>query len=147
MFGSRIVKRVLYEQLSAIPAVTAVVGTRIHYGANHPQNTALPALLYYMEQADYGEGAITTESSEFLREENFRFVVRVDDTGNSDSRIAPVAEAEIAALHGLTVDTTHNGQNVMVTFAAIGEVPMSPYDDGGTRYQTLGTVYSVELRR
>jgi hypothetical protein len=144
MFGSRIVKRVIYEVLSATPGVTDVVGPRIHYGANYPQGTALPALMYYVEQADYGEGTITTDSAEQLREANFRFIVRVDDTGNSDSRIAPAAEAQLAALHGLVVDTD---SNEMITFAAIGEVPMSPYDEDGTRYQTLGTVYSVELRR
>jgi hypothetical protein len=147
MFGSRIVRKVIADVLNADTDITAVVGDRIHYGANHPQKTQLPALLFYMEQADYGEGAVTTARAEHLRAENFRFVVRIDDTGGSDSRIAPAAEAQLAALQGLTVDTTHKGENVMVTFAAIGEVPVSPYDDGGTRYQTLGTVYSVELRR
>ena len=144
MFGSRIVKKAIYDVLAATPAVTAVVGGRIHYGRNYPQNTTLPALLYYMEQADYGEGAVTTDSAEQLREANFRFVVRLDDTGNSDNRIAPAAIAQLNALHGRVVDTANNE---MLTFAAVGEVPMSPYDEGGTRYQTLGTVYSVELRR
>ena len=144
MFGSRIVKKVIYDVLSADADVTAVVGGRIHYGANSPQGTVLPALLYYVEMAEYPEGPVTTAIGESLHAENFRFVVRVDDTGNSDSRIAPAAEAQLKALNGLEYITD---DGVQVLFAAIGEVPMPPYDEGGTRYQTLGTVYSVELRR
>lgn len=144
MFGSRIVKRVIYEVLSADPDVTAVVGDRIHYGANHPQGTKLPALLYYVEMANYPEGPVTTARGELLHAEDFRFVVRVDDAGTSDSRIAPAAEAQLKALQGLEYITDDGAQ---VLFAAVGEVPVAPYDEGGTRYQTLGTVYSVELRR
>lgn len=144
MFGSRIVRSVIYDVLSADQDVTAVVGSRIHHGRNYPQGVRLPALLYYVEMADYENGPITTAAGESIRAQNFRFVVRLDDEGESDERIVPAAKAQLKALNGLAYDTADNEQ---VTFAAIGEVPMSPYNEDGARYQTLGTVYSVELRR
>ena len=53
MFASRIVSRLLYDVLSATPGVTDVVGDRIVRGVAYPQNTQLPALLFYMEQSAY----------------------------------------------------------------------------------------------
>ena len=148
MFASRAVRKIVHEALGSVPEFMDPINNQFTYGVNHPQNTTLPAALHYMEQNDYGEGAVNTDTVDDINEANFRWVVRVDGTGKSDSGIIGPAEAQLYALHGHEFDTTYNGRNVTVRFHAIGEIPMPPYnDDSGTRYQQLGTIYSVELTR
>lgn len=141
MFGSRIVNRVIYETLSAAPALTAVVGNRIYRGVTYPQGTTFPAVLFYMEQSSYDAGG-HTERAEHITAETMRFVVRCDDRGTSDTRIATAAQAQLDALAGLIVDTPDGEQ---VTFTAQGEVPITSYIDGDQTYQRLGTIYGVTV--
>lgn len=143
MFGTRIVNRLIYDTLAATAGVTAVVGTRIVRGTAYPQETQLPALRFYPEQGAYDQlpGPV---ASAYLTAETLRYVVAVDDAGTSDTRIAPAAEAQLAALAGLIVDTDDGHQ---VTFAALGEVPLTSYVDGDRIYQRLGTIYSVTVTR
>jgi hypothetical protein len=144
MFASRVVSRVIYETLSSTPGVTNVVGDRIIRGLGYPQNTKRPALLFYMEYSVYEPGPVTTARAEHLTSENMRFVVRLDDVGTSDTRIAQAADAQLTALAGLRIDTPDGHQ---VSFEATGEVPMTTYIDGEQTYQRLGTVYSVNVTR
>lgn len=142
MFGSRIVAKAIYERLSATPGVTSVVpANRIQYGLNYRQGTTLPAILYYWENSGYDAGG-HTEKAEHITSEELRFVVRVDDEGNSDNDIYPVAQAQLDALAGAVIDTDDGYQ---ITFTANGEAPTPPYNDEGQRYQRLGTIYSVTV--
>jgi hypothetical protein len=143
MFASRTVNKLIYDVLSATPGVTDVVDTRIVRGLSYPQKTTLPALLFYMEQSAYS-GALGTYQYEHILGEEMRFVVRLDDKGTSDTRIAPAAEAQLKALAGKSFDLDTGEQ---VTFAAQGEVPLTTYVDGDTFYQRLGTIYSVTVTR
>jgi len=143
MFGSRIVSRLIYDTLSNTPGLTDVVGNRIVRGVAYPQRTALPACLFYMEQSAYS-GAVGTYQYDHILSEDMRFVVQIDDEGTSDTRIAPAAEAQLRALAGKVFDLDTGEQ---VTFAALGEVPMTSYNDGERFFQRLGTIYSVTVTR
>lgn len=142
MFASRIVNKLIYDTLSATPGVTAVVGTRIVRGVGYPAGTTLPACLFYMEQSTYDAGQLA--AAEHIDGERMRYVIRFDDVGTSDGRIAPAAEAALVALAGLVTTT---GDGAQVTFHATGEVPLTSYVDGDTFYQRLGTVYTVDVTR
>ena len=142
MFASRIVNRVIFQTLAATPAVTAVVGQRIVRGVGYPAGFELPACLYYMEQSTYDAGQLA--HAEHIDGEQMRYVVRVDDRGLSDSRIAAAAEAQLLAFAGLET-TADTGEQV--TFSAIGELPLTSYVDGGQFFQRLGTIYSVDVTR
>jgi len=142
MFASRIVNRLIYQTLAATSGVTDVVDDRIFRGGGYPAGTTLPACLFYMEQSAYDSGQLA--GAEHIDGEQMRFVVRFDDAGHSDARIANAAEAALYALAGL-VTTTDDGYQV--TFQAQGEVPLTSYVDGDTFYQRLGTIYSVHVTR
>jgi hypothetical protein len=147
-FASRIVRKVIHDVLGNVPEFMGPINNQFHYGLNHPQTTRVPAALHYMEQNDYGEGAVNTANIDDVNRATFRWVVRVDDHGTTDGRIVGAAEAQLTTLHGLSVDTTDGeGRNVTVAFRATGEIPMPPYDDDNVRHQTLGSTYSVELTR
>ena len=142
MFASRIVNRLIYETLAATSGVTDVVDDRIFRGGGYPAGTALPACLFYLEQSTYDSGQLA--GAEHINGERMRFVVRFDDVGHSDARIANAAEAALIALAGLVEDVDGGYQ---VTFHAQGEVPLTSYVDGDTFYQRLGTIYSVDVTR
>lgn len=140
MFASRIVNRVLHDVLSSTSGVTAVVGDRIVRGTAYPPSMPLPAIRFYLEQATYDlQDAV---NAEYLNGATLRYAVTVDDVGGSDARIAPAADAQLAALAGLRVDTDDGYQ---VTFVATGEVPLTSYLDGDQFYQRLGTIYHVTV--
>lgn len=143
MFASRLVNRLIVETLSATPGVTDVVGTRIVRGVAYPQSTQLPALRFSMEQSQY-DGAAGTYQYEHLLGEQMRYVVSIDDTGTSDTRIAPAAEAQLKALAGKIFDLPTGEQ---VTFQAQGEIPITSYVEGERFFQRLGTIYSVTVTR
>lgn len=142
VFASRIVNRLVYETLAATPAFTAVVGDRIVRGVGYPQGFTLPACLYYMEQSTYDSGQLA--GAEHIDGEQMRYVVRVDDVGLSDSRIAAAAEAQLLALAGLVTAAATGEQ---VTFHATGELPLTSYVQDGQFFQRLGTIYSVDVTR
>jgi hypothetical protein len=142
MFASRIVNRLIYQTLSTTPGVTAVVGDRIVRGVGYPAGTTLPACLFYMEQSEYDSGQLAR--AEHIDGEHMRYVVRFDDVGMTDSRIAPAAEAALIELAGLDYKSS---DGVQVLFSATGEVPLTSYVDGDTFYQRLGTIYRVDVTR
>ena len=141
VFFSRIVNRAIYETLAADPVVSGVPGG-IQRGTGYTQGTELPGVLFYMEQAQYDAGQLA--GAAHLDGGSYRYVVRVDGTGASDTDIAPVAEAQLMALAGLVITTDDNYQ---VTFTAVGEMPMPSYIEDGDPYQRLGTIYSVDVTR
>lgn len=144
MFASRAVNRLLFGTLSATSGVTDVVADRIVRGLAFPQGTQLPALRFYLEQSSYdfdGVGAIRADQ---IMGESMRYVVSLDDIGTSDQRIAPAADAQLAALAGRVFDLPTGEQ---VTFRAQGEIPITSYVDGGQVFQRLGTIYSVTVTR
>mgnify|MGYP007115078142 CR=1 FL=1 len=142
MFASRIVNKIIYTKLAAATGVKNVVSTRIVRGVGYPPGTILPACLFYMEQSTYDAGQLA--GAEHIDGERMRYVVRFDDVGTTDARIAPAAEAALTALAGLVTDAPTGEQ---VTFHATGEVPLTSYVDGDTFYQRLGTIYSVDVTR
>ncbi len=139
MFLSRVINEELYRVLSTTPGVTAVVGDRIYRGYQYPQDTPLPACLFYMEQASW-DGAVHTVQAEHLNSGQYRFVVRLDDQSNSDNTIAPAAQAQLDALAGLQIYTDDGYQ---LTFTALSETPITSSYEGDTQYQQLGTIYQV----
>lgn len=142
MFYSRAVNALIYQTLAATPGLTDVVGTRIVRGVGYPAGITLPACLFFMEQSQYDSGL--GAHAEHIQGESMRYVVRIDDVGTSDSRIASAAEAQLTALAGLVTDHPDGTQ---ITFHAMGEVPLTSYVDGDTFYQRLGTIYSVDVTR
>jgi hypothetical protein len=140
---SRVANRELYRALASAAAFTAVVGDRIHRGPGYPAGTALPACLFYLEQSTYDSGQLP--GAEHIDGSQMRYVVRLDDIGSSDARIAVAADAQLEAMAGLIVDTDDGYQ---VTFTAMGEVPLSGgYVDGDTFYQRLGDIYRVDVTK
>jgi hypothetical protein len=143
MFLSRGVNRIVYQTLMARPEFTAVVGDRLQRGHRFRQGTTFPAALFYMEQSAYDAGGADVPTlAEHIQGETMRFVVRVDDVGSSDQRIAPAAIAQLDALAGQSF-TGPDGE--LVVFVALGEVPITSYYEGETEFQRLGTVYSVTV--
>ena len=143
MHYSRVANRVLYQTLAGTAGFTAVVGNRIFRGLGYPAGTALPACLFYLEQSQYDAGQLA--GAEHIDGAQMRYVVRLDDVGTSDARIAAAADAQLTALAGLIVDTDDGYQ---VTFSAMGEVPMSGgYVEGDTFYQRMGDIYRVDVTK
>ena len=144
---SRIVRGVIYRELSAHSGVTDVVGDRIHYGLNAPQpgqgDPSFPYCLYLMEQSAF-DGAVGTYQYEHILSAEMRFSVQFHDTGSSDARIAAAWTAMMDALAGEVFDEP---DGVQVTFSAQGETPVPPFNEGGRRYQRLGTTFSVTVTR
>lgn len=143
MFLSRVINRELYRLLSESPGVTSVVGNRIYRGLQYPEGVALPACLFYMEFAKW-DGAVQTLPAEHLDSGEYRFVVRFDGEGASDTVIAPAAQAQLEAIAGAIVDTDDGYQ---VTFTATGETPVTSTFQGATQYQRLGTIYQVFISK
>lgn len=141
MFGSLIADREIYRILSTDPAISDVVGDRIFALRVVPAGNALPAILFYPEQSAYDSGGTTTRS-EHITGETLRYVVRVMDEGTSTGRIKAVAESQLAALAGLSVEAETGEQ---MTFAATGEFPLFSEQDGARTYRYLGTVYNVSV--
>ncbi len=143
-FFSRIINRVIYQTLADAPDVGGAVGPgNIQRGTGYRQGTVLPAVLFYVESATYDSGG-HTEQAEHITAGTYRFVVRVDGDGASDSDIAPIAEAQFRALAGLIHDTD---DGYYLTFRALGELPMPSYIEDGTPYQRLGTIYEVTVTK
>lgn len=142
-FLSRIVNRELYTALAGTTALTNVVGTRIHRGNRLPGGVALPACLFYMESSAY-DTRMSNVPAEHITSGSYRFVVEIHDRSESDSRIAPAAEGQFAALAGTEMYTDDGYQ---ITLTAQGEVPLTTSWDGETQYQRLGTIYQVYVTK
>lgn len=142
MFFSRVVNKALYQILSNTSGLTAVVGQRIYRGYRFPEGVNLPACLFYMEQNAW-DGPVINTPAEHLTAATMRFVVRLDDVGDSDGRIAPAAMAQLEALAGTIVDV----DGYQITFTAVGEVPITSSYEGATQYQRLGAIYQVSVTK
>lgn len=140
---SRVARKVIDAALRASLGVTGIVGQEIHYGLNYPQGTNFPACLYRMESSEF-DGVVSTGQYEHLTGAQMRFVIQFDDKGGSDDVIALAWDAMMGAITGKIIDTADGDQ---VTFRPQGEAPLPPYNDGGTRFQRIGTIYSVTVTR
>lgn len=145
LFGTEVVSALLYRELSALPAVTAAVGTRIHGLMVAPTTYRVPFLLFHPEQSSYptepiGSGEISSET--------MRFAVRLICGGESTG---PIRAAAIAQLdHFLTagpIDYVWEDLPFQVTFTPLGEYPLTTLLDGADISRQLGTLYSVECLR
>lgn len=136
-FLSRIVNRELYTLL------TSVAEYPVFRGYQYPENTALPASLFYMEHSEWDTGGHNVPS-EHLTAGSYRFVVRTDGEGSSDIAIADEAQRLIEAVAGQVVDTDDGYQ---VTFTATGETPITSLYQGAQQYQRLGVIYQVYVTK
>src|SRR5690606_32569477 len=138
---SRIVRGVIYRELSNHSGVTDVVGDRIHYGLNAPQSSqgepSFPYCLYMMEQSAF-DGAVGTYQYEHILSAERRSSVRFHDVGMSANRIAAAWLAMMEALSGRLFDEPDGTQ---VTISPLGQTPVPPISEGGRRYQRLGTTF------
>ena len=134
-FLSRIVNRELYTLLSSVAVYP------VYRGYQYPENTALPASLFYMEQSAWDTGGHTVPA-EHLTAGQYRFVVRTDGEGSSDTVIAEEAQRLVDAVAGQIIDTADGYQ---VTFRATGETPVTSMYQGAQQYQRLGVIYEVTV--
>src|SRR5690606_19648536 len=131
---SRIVRGVIYRELSAHSGVTDVVGDRIHYGLNAPQpgqgDPSFPYCLYLMEHSAF-DGAVGTYQYEHILSAEMRSSRHFHDTGSTDARFAAAWAARLDAYAGEVGDEP---DGLQVTFSAQGETPVPPCNEGGRRY-------------
>lgn len=144
---SRIARGVIFRELSTTAGVVAVVGKNIHYGVNAPQSShgepSFPYCLFQMEFSAF-DGAVGTYQYEHILSADMRFTVEFHDVGMSDNRIADAWVAMMEALSGQVFDEPDGTQ---VTISSLGETPVPPINEGGRRYQRLGTTFSVTVTR
>lgn len=147
LFGTEIVSRLLYRDLSAIPAVTAAVGDRIHGLMVAPVPYSEPFLLYHPEQSSYPTEAIDRFGGE-ISSELMRFAVRLICPGESTDPILAAATAQLAHfLAAGPIDDEWDSLPFQVTFTPLGEYPLTTLVDGGDISRQLGTLYAVECLR
>ena len=136
-FLSRIVNRELYTLL------TNAGEYPVYRGYQYPEGASLPATLFYMENSDWDTGGHTIPA-EHLTAGTYRFVVRTDGKGSSDTTIAAEAQRLLDAVAGQIVDTDDGYQ---VTFTAMGETPITSLFEGAQQYQRLGAIYQVYVTK
>lgn len=147
LFGTEIVARLLYRDLSAIPAVTAAVGDRIHGLMVAPQSYAAPFLLYHPEQSAYPSEAIDRHGAE-ISSETMRFAVRLICPGESTDPILAAATAQLDHfLAAGPIDYAWGDLPFQVTFIPLGEYPLTTLVDGADISRQLGTLYAVDCLR
>jgi len=141
-FGSEIVDKVLYAQLSGLTVVTGAVGVNILGRSAVVQGDTLPALLFYPESSTYDPPAFGGDN---IGMEQLRYVVRVICRGTSTDPIRAAALAQRLHLNGVPFNTVVDTLNYRVTFDARGAFPMTFVVDGGNSFRQLGTIYSVDV--
>lgn len=147
MLASRIVAPIIYAEVLSLPEVSDAIGDRFFNSLTLPQGEALPAGLFYLEHAPYGNAAMGSGWAGALTIETMRWVVRFMVQDASDDAILAATEAQLKHLHNYEVDIPASGGNppYHVYFSAQAEYPLTSFVDGGDEYRQLGTVYSVEV--
>jgi hypothetical protein len=150
MFGSEVVAEYVYQVASTTPAVTEAVGTRIVNLSVLPSGMALPALLHYAEQGDYG-GVVA--AGEDIDSEVVRYVTRFVCEGQSTEPVRLAAQRLLAELayHRPSAQLTYDGETYFLSFLATGEWPLTTVLEevagAATLYRQLGTIWRVEVMR
>ena len=142
MFGSLIGAKAISAALKADPTIVADLGGRVINNRRIPGDVALPALMFYVEDAPYS-GPIGDNTGQQVA----RFVVRVVDRGESFGPIYAAATAQLAALDGLDTEVTENGTSYQVLVNPTAEYPLTHVAEGDREYRQLGTIYTVEIYR
>lgn len=129
-----IIERWLYQTLVARPAVSSVVGTKIHRWPA-PRDWDYPFVVYHKEQAsDFGpiSGPVTSATI------TYRIAAMIN--GYDTTTIEPVVEDIHSVLDGL--DATIAGTGLYVTCERISELPAES-DNGPDEeiYTQLGGIY------
>lgn len=137
VFLSRIISRELYTLLSSAGHYP------VYRGYRFPEGASLPATIFFMEQASF-DGAVQNIPAEHITSGTYRFVVRTDGEGSSDTVIADEAQRLVEAVAGAIVNTDDGYQ---LTFTALGETPLTSEYAGATEYQRLGVIYQVFISK
>lgn len=147
LFGSLVVKQVIYQVLSPDPEIGSVVGESLSGTTLVPQGMPLPAILFAMEHSAYG-GSIGSGLAEHIQSEQVRCHVRILCEGTSTASIeaAAVRQAELL-LNDEGHHATYNGAPYFLTFSANGEVVPDTLVEGPNLFSQLGTVYNVDIVR
>lgn len=142
MFGWEIAAQVLYETLSGIPAITAVVGDRIYASSIVPAKARTPALIYSPMASGY-VGPISGQAAA----ETLRIQVRFVIEHTSTAPLADAPDAMYAALAGQMFQIDVAGAPYTVDFTEEGEaIPIDGYDSG-TYYRIKGITFSVNITK
>lgn len=146
MFGSLIAARAIAAALKANATIAADLGGRVINNRRIPPDVALPALMFYVEDAPYA-GVVGSAPGDQLTAQVCRFVVRVVDQGESFGRIYDAAEAQLGVLNGLDTAVTDHGADYQVLVNPAAEYPLTHVAEGDREYRQLGTIYTVEIYR
>lgn len=150
MFGSEVVAEYVHQVATTTPAVMAAIGGRIANLAVAPGDLALPALLHYAEQGDYG-GVIN--AGQDIDSEVIRYVTRFICEGASTEPIRLAAQRLLVelAVNRPTGQVTYDGESYFLTFLATGEWPLTTVLEeaagAAVLYRQLGTIWRVEVMR
>lgn len=142
LFGSEVAAQVVFEELSALPAVTAAVAGRVFGLSIVPSRHNLPAGLFYPVASGY-DGPISGPATS----ETLSVVVRFVCEGTSTAPIRAAAEAQYTALAGQSFERTIDGDVYALDFTEEAEaLPTTEYESGIYR-RSLGTRYRVNVTR
>ena len=145
MFGTEEAARIIIRELADVPAVTAVIGSRIRFSPIYPGDLAHPGALVYPAFTQY-DGPIDTDGTPTY--ERVDMEVRFIDKGASANTIRAAAKAALGALAGISgLSEVIDGVTWFVTFTATAEAGPPHLLDESSVYRQLGTVYSVEFHR
>jgi len=147
MFGSEITAAVVVRELGSLPAVISTVGDRLLASTYVPLDEDVPALLTYAEDAPYAEGPIGSRLSGPIASQNVRQIVRIVCEGRSTDPIYDAAVAQLDHLDGERFDFVSRGRSYLLTFTAVGEVPLNTLQEENVDYRQLGNIYGVEVTR
>lgn len=146
VFGTLIAAKALTAALTSDATIQGDLGGRVVNNRRIPADLALPALMFYVEDAPYS-GVVGSAPGDQLTAQVCRLVVRVADAGESFATIYPAAEAQLAALNGLDVEIEERGVTYQVLVNPTAEYPLTHVAEGDREYRQLGTIYTVEIYR
>lgn len=137
----------VYATLTTIPAVTALVGTRIVNLATWPLDIVFPAAMHYAEPGGGGYGG-SIAGGGLPETVGLRYVVRFGSEGESTDAIDAAAEAVLARFSAGPLVSPAGFQ---VIAEALEPWPqMFSYGvlvEGGDIYRQTGDFYSLEVLR